>query len=655
MGGVKTAIVWCDYMAMFRRYMSLTRPQKSALLLAFDLTLVPAAFFVALQLQYSRVWPLLPLRANWGLVPLLMAVAAVAIVLIGLHRVRLKQYQGKAIVQTVWVAAILGVTSALLAKFGDLRLPNGFHFILAVIYFIGYVGARQLMLSTLTQLYRRSHIVTRVAIYGTGRTGMALANELRHSDDIMAYAFLDDNASMEGMVLNGLPVYSGVHAAKLKEHFNVNRIILAMPSLSLDKQTFLATRLGDLGFEAQTLPAFAQIFGGDALISKLMPSTPASLLARDPLDQRMDTGCAAYRAANVMITGAGGSIGLELCRQIMTCRPARLILFDISEFALYTAEAEMRVLADTVGVEIVTVLGSIADQQHVAQALARHDVDVVLHAAAYKHVPIVEANARVGLANNSLGTAVLARAARDAGVKRFVLVSSDKAVRPGNLMGASKRFAELIVQDLATRSERTIFSIVRFGNVLGSSGSVIPKFREQIARGGPVTLTNERVTRYFMTIEEATRLVLLAGSFAEGGEVFVLDMGKPIRIGDLARKMIEAAGYTVRDAANPEGDIEIVTTGLRPGEKLHEELSYRQGAQTTAHPKIIRVREHHLSEIEMAAALRSLRDAVESGSDEAVISVVARTVREYAPQGLPDSAPQRRAVASRDAGDTPAE
>ena len=641
---------------MLKTIISLSRMQKVFILLLLDVALVPLALGASLLLLGMQREMIHALMMRHGaLVVALMGVAAFSVWASGINRQKLKDFQGDAITRSMLVAALLGIVAAALSRLFQTGLPTGFHIIFALVYFAGFFVGRRMLVRVLTEMYRRSPVFTRVAIYGAGRTGMALARELRKANDLVVYAFLDDNATLSGMNVNGLPIYSGVHAARVKEQYKINRVILAMPSLSIDKQTFISRRLEKLGMEVQTLPAFTQFYGGAELMGRLTPARPAMLLHRDPLNDTMVAGCTAYEGANVLISGAGGSIGLELCRQVIACAPARLVLLEHSEFALYNADAEMRVLAETCGAEIVPVLGSICDAVHVAQVLAAQKIDVVLHAAAYKHVPLVETNPRVGMANNVLGTAVLARAAREAGVRRFVLVSSDKAVRPGNLMGASKRMAELIVQDLATRSPETSFSIVRFGNVMGSSGSVIPRFQEQIARGGPVTVTDDRVTRYFMTIEEASRLVLLAGSFAGGGEVYVLDMGAPQKIVDLARRMIEAAGHTVRDAENPAGDIEIVITGLRPGEKLHEELMVRKGAQATAHPKIIRVREDHLSELMMAAALRDLRDAVELGDEEGVVAVVARAVREYAPQSLPETAMQCRIVQERRAAERPAE
>ncbi|MFD2174646.1 polysaccharide biosynthesis protein [Rhodobacter lacus] len=613
-----------------------------------DILLVAASYLLALVLL-TIDGPPLPggLRSTLVQLPALLVTAGGLSVALGLSRRRLRDYQGNAIALSVLLAVVLAVGSFVQARVAGLALPGGVYVVFGLLCFIGLFLSRVTLIWVLTEIYRHSRNFKRVAIYGAGRTGMALAHELRKSDDFVVCAFLDDNAALRGMTLNGLQVYPGAQAGKVVERYKVDRIILAMPSLSIDKQTFLSKRLEKLGLQVQSLPAFTQWHGGAELRKMLTPVGPAALLSRDPLCQNLSAGCNAYRDANVMISGAGGSIGLELCRQIVACRPRKLVLFELSELALYNADAELRVLAEAVGVEIVPVLGSVADAVQVRRVLAEHEIEIVLHAAAYKHVPLVEVNPRAGLANNTLGTAVLARAARDGGVRRFVLVSSDKAVRPGNLMGASKRFAELVVQDLAARPGKTLFSIVRFGNVLGSSGSVVPLFQEQIARGGPVTLTDENVSRYFMTIQEASRLVLLAGSFAEGGEVFVLDMGKPVRIGELARKLIAAAGFTVRDAANPDGDIEIVTTGLRPGEKLHEELMVRRGATTTAHPKIISVREDHLSELETAAALRDLRDAIERGSDADAIAAVAWAVPEYAPKSLPEDALQCQVVRAR--------
>lgn len=630
-------------MSMIRTVISLTGAQKKAILLVLDLLLVPLAALAAVALQVSAA-PLQFLADNLVIVPVLTGAALVLSTALGLRRVRLKDYQIGAVLRTGILACLIGLCSTLFAVLGGFPARGALHVTFALAYFALYAGSRLVLLQVLLKVYRRSKAVTRVAIYGAGHSGMAIAAALKTQPDIVACVFLDDNAALRGLTVEGLPVHSGVHAARVRDRYRLDRVILAMPSLSVHKQTYLSKRLENLGLEVQTLPGFVRAIGDGALLDRLMPAGPDALLARDPLHDFMDNGGHEYRGANVLISGAGGSIGLELCRQILRCHPARLVLFELSEIALYNADAEMRALAGDM-TEIVPVLGSVSDAVLVEAVLRAHQVQVVLHAAAYKHVPLVEANPRVGLSNNVLGTAVLAQKARDAKVRRFVLVSSDKAVRPSNVMGASKRMAELVVQDLAQRSRGTIFSIVRFGNVVGSSGSVIPLFQDQISRGGPVTLTDNQVTRYFMTITEAARLVLLAGAIADGGEVFVLDMGKPVLIRDVARQMIEAAGYRVRDASDPEGDIEIVVTGLRPGEKLHEELMVRSGSVSTAHPKIIRVREEHLTEWETASSLRALRDAIETGSREDLLAVLARAVRDYRPVGSdPAATPLLRAA-----------
>ena len=347
------------------------------------------------------------------------------------------------------------------------------------------------------------------------------------------------------------------------------------------------------------------------------------LLGRARLEDDLPGVSETYQGRNILVTGAGGSIGSELCRQLIKWKPKSLILFDHSELALFDIHRELQKLdTDT---QIVPVLGSVVEGELVRIALRKYQVDIVLHAAAYKHVPLVEENALEGIRNNVFGTKAVAEASRAEGVERFILVSTDKAVRPSSIMGASKRFAEMVVQDLATRSTTTRFSMVRFGNVMGSSGSVIPLFQEQIARGGPVTLTDMDVTRFFMTIPEAVSLVLLAGSFARGGDVFVLDMGEPVLIRELAEKMIENAGYAVRNARNPDGDIAIQVTGLRPGEKLHEELLIGSDMLTTPHAKILRAQEAHLSEIEMANALQSLWQAIDTRSPD----LLQKTLRKW--------------------------
>lgn len=371
----------------------------------------------------------------------------------------------------------------------------------------------------------------------------------------------------------------------------------------------------------------AECGGGQAEISA------DALLERDKIELDLPEVSEAYEGRCVFVSGAGGSIGSELARQVVAAGARKVVLYDHSEYALYTIERELRQFADAHGVRLIPVLASVTDQKRAQAVLREQEVDIVLHAAAYKHVPMIEENEIAGVRNNVIGTQTMAVASRLAGVRRFMLVSTDKAVRPTNIMGATKRLAELVVQDMQTRSESTVFSMVRFGNVLGSSGSVIPLFREQIRTGGPITLTHADVTRYFMTIPEAARLVLLAGSFAEGGEVFVLDMGDPIRILDLARRMVSLSGLRLRDDDHPQGDIEVRFTGLRPGEKLFEELLIDARNLPTPHPKIMRAEEIKLSELEMARLLRDLTTAIDQNDKAAVRQIVQASVDGYHIQG----------------------
>ncbi|WP_033315683.1 polysaccharide biosynthesis protein [Limimaricola hongkongensis] len=604
----------------------LSRSTKQWMILTTDVALVPPALLVALALQFNR----LPLgEETWGhlfLALSLMALCAVFEIGMNIHRVQLKAYESRAIALSAVHAMLLGFSAGLIDRMTGGTLPGATFFSFAMVYLLLAVGTRAVMLKLVLSAYRHQTKL-RVLVYGAGRTGQQLVAALRTDETVRPVAYIDDNKMLQGAIVQGLHVHAPGAIARLARVKHVDRVLLAMPSVPRARLAQLSRQLEDKGLDVQTLPSFAQLAGNGArLVEQLRPVVPGQFLGRAPLDAELPGGSETYRGAAVLISGAGGSIGSELCRQILACRPRRLVLFEMSELALYKLDQELSALATDQKVEIVPVLGSVCDAPLVRRALSDHGIEIVLHAAAYKHVPLVEQNPVSGFANNVLGTHTLAQAAGEAGVARFILISTDKAVRPKNMMGASKRMAELVVQDLANRSTGTIYSMVRFGNVLGSSGSVIPLFHDQISKGGPVTLTHREVTRYFMTIPEAARLVLVAGTFATGGDVFVLDMGTPVQIYDLARQMIEAAGYTVRDEAHPEGDIEISLTGLRAGEKLHEELLIGEGQVGTPHPKIMLAREAHLSEIEVAAGMRALRAAVAENDDDALRGLVARWV-----------------------------
>ena len=613
---------------------SLSRLHKQAILLMMDVVLAP----VSLVLAFMFVFPFMPAEAvletavAGGLV--VMAITMVMSLALGVPKIRLKSYEGTGALKSAVIAVASALGLVLLENVSAAVLPLSGIILFVLIFLILMVAARIVMLKVLLAVLRFGKVRSNVIIYGAGDTGSQLAAALRGHETIRVAAFVDDSPTVQGMAVQGLTVHSPATIERLALRYDVTRVLLAVPSASVARHAAIARSLIDMGLEVQALPSFARLVGSEALVAAAETLTPGGYLGRDPLVGLQPQAAEAYRDKCVMVTGAGGSVGAELCRQLIRYRPARIVLFEVSEIALYTMDRELAARGDVRGIEIVPVLGSITESRLSRAVLAQHSVDVVLHAAAYKHVPLVEANPIAGLVNNVLGTRIIAEAALNEGVKRFILISTDKAVRPTNVMGASKRMAEQVVQDMARMSDTTDFSIVRFGNVLNSSGSVVPLFKDQIAKGGPVTLTHEDVTRYFMTIAEAAGLVLIAGGLSEGrqenfGDLFVLDMGKPIRIRDLAMRMITAAGFSVCSAADPDGDIEIVVTGLRPGEKLHEELLIEPGMLTTPHEKILRAQERGLSPIKMASALRDLRSAVAVGDTNGALLVLESCVEGY--------------------------
>jgi FlaA1/EpsC-like NDP-sugar epimerase len=614
---------------MFTLLNRMTRQQKAWIFIVIDLLLIPAALLFSYAIQALPTMPLETLRMTLPSLPLLMAIGLWLIVWSGLPYIQLNAFERHAVFLTAMVAVGLGVSSLVLMTVSGVSLPLGTNVMFGIIYFLCIVASRVVLHQVVLAIYRRAQPRRQVLIYGAGTTGMQLAQALKTHERIQPVAFVDDNTTLQGMVLMGLPVFPPARITEIVTARNIKRVLLAMPSQSQPKQAQIIKRLQKMGLEVQALPSFAQLIGEEALVDKLTPVAPQNFLGRAARDKELEISCDRYSGRSVLISGAGGSIGSELCRQLLACGPARIVLYELSEWALYNVLQELKQLTEDTGIEVVPVLGSVTDARQVRKVLLDYQIKVVLHAAAYKHVPLVEANPLPGLANNVFGTQTLAREAAEAGVERFILISSDKAVRPTNVMGASKRLAELVVQDLATRHAKTAFAMVRFGNVLGSSGSVVPLFQEQISRGGPVTVTDPNVKRYFMSISEAVQLVLRAGSEARGGEVFVLDMGELVPIMKLARQVIERAGYTVRDATKPDGDIEIEIIGLRPGEKIEEELTLSENLVGTRHPKIFCAQEDSLSEIEVASIMRSLRHALAASDEAAARRIILRWVEGY--------------------------
>lgn len=468
-----------------------------------------------------------------------------------------------------------------------------------------------------------------ILIYGAGAAGVQLALLLHYDSASRATAFIDDDEEKQGHTINGLPVISPDQIGAFISQSKVDEVMLAIPSLSRSQRKQVLAKLEPYPVMVRTLPAVAEIAQGKVTIEDVREIEIGDLLGRDPVAPIPELLDANLKDKTVMVTGAGGSIGSELCRQILLREPKLLVLVEMSEFALYELDRELRQQGTN---NLVCVLGSVLNQTRMERVCRQYGVQTIYHAAAYKHVPMIEHNPLVGIENNIFGTWAIAHAAKNTGVEAFVLISTDKAVRPTNVMGATKRFAELILQALAKESNGTRFSMVRFGNVLGSSGSVVPLFRQQISDGGPVTVTGEDVVRYFMTIREAALLVIQASAMGKSGDLYVLKMGEPVKIIDLAQQMIRLSGLEIKDQNNPGGDIEIQVTGLRPGEKRYEELLIGGNSSQTRHPRIFAGHEDSIPELDLWRHLETLSTAIESDNLEQAQAALSAAVVEYQPE-----------------------
>jgi FlaA1/EpsC-like NDP-sugar epimerase len=546
----------------------------------------------------------------------LVTVGASALIFVsqGLYKTLIRYMSQHAIWDLIravtYSAGVFGVLIYALA----IDLPRSAPLVYWLCLIVGTGGGR-LVMRACHQASKRGD-AKNVLIYGAGESGRQLLNALFHGREYRVVAFVDDNPSLQGSVIAGLPVLSPQNLEATVEGYQVGQVLLAIPSATHERRRQIINSLVGLPVHVRTVPKISELVAGRASVNQIQDVDLDDLLGRDPVPPHPELIDSCITDKVVMVTGAGGSIGAELCRQIIESSPRELILFDISEFSLYSVERELKALLTKQVREggkrpsVVTLLGSVRDERRLEAIFRTFGVDTVYHAAAYKHVPMVEYNIAEGVANNVEGTWCAARAADHAGVGTFVLVSTDKAVRPTNVMGASKRFAELVLQGLAETDTKTRFCMVRFGNVLGSSGSVVPLFRDQIERGGPVTVTHPEVSRYFMSIREAAQLVLQAGAMGTGGDVFVLDMGEPVRIVDLAKRMIRLSGYEmVEGVASHPDQIGIEFIGLRPGEKLHEELLLGTSVSGTGHPMIMRAEEDSLDAECVEATVTELLEA----------------------------------------------
>ena len=606
--------------SILERMANLSRRQKQAIVLMLDMIICIQSIWIAYSLRIG-VW------IYWDLAIQKIALAALLTMIpvfyfVGVYNA-IFRYAGSGMMRTLIRAFIFYSIPMVIvfAVIGIAGVPRTIGVLQPIIFFIivsfSRVTARYLMVDLLGRSRFGGQVKT-VLIYGAGNAGQQLAASMRSEPAMSMRGYIDDDRRLDGQKLDGNKVFWSGNLQDVIHKHEITDILLALPNISRKKRRAIVEEIQRFKVHVQTLPNMKEIMDGQVSFNDIRELDIEDLLGREPVAPNELLMGRTIVGKIVMVTGAGGSIGSELCRQIVKSGARQLILFELSEFSLYAIEKELRKYSADHGldnIEITPVLGSVADAGRLAEIFAFWRPDTVFHAAAYKHVPLVEANPVEGIKNNILGTYELAYAAHIAKISDFILISTDKAVRPTNVMGATKRGAEQIVQALAEDS-KTRFSMVRFGNVLGSSGSVVPLFRQQIQAGGPITLTHKDVTRYFMTIPEAAQLVIQAGGMAKGGEVFVLDMGKSVRIVDLAKTMVHLSGLIIRDEATPDGDIEIVEIGLRPGEKLYEELIIGNDPQSTVHNRIMMARESHLGWDGLKKLLSEIRQC--RNSDEAI-------------------------------------
>ena len=621
---------------MQNRVLGWPRATKRLVVVALDVVLALLATWIAFTLRLDT--PNWPTGNQWWVYGLAPVLAVPIFIRFGLYRA-IFRYTGQAALQAtgkaVLVYAVVLLSVLLWQRWYGVPRSLG---VLQPLVFLFLVGASRALARFWLAGLGHAHVATtgRLLIYGAGTAGVQTASALRVSSQFVLLGFVDDDTAKVGRSVNGIPVFSPAEVPSVVARQGVTDILLALPSATRDRRNTIIDSLRAQPVHIRTLPGLSDLASGRVTVQDFRDLDVEDLLGRDPVPPNAALIARDLVGQVVLVTGAGGSIGGELTRQIVLQQPRQLLLLDHSEFGLYSIHQELQDLCAHQGlaVELVPLLGSVANFERLLSVCNLYRPATVYHAAAYKHVPMVEDNPGEGVANNVMGTLNAARAAQESGVKRFVLISTDKAVRPTNVMGATKRMAELVLQALAAQGSSTIFTMVRFGNVLDSSGSVVPLFRRQLAAGGPLTVTHAEVTRYFMTIPEAAQLVLQAGAMAVGGDVFLLDMGEPVKIMDLARRMVQLSGLTLRDASQPHGDIEIEITGLRPGEKLYEELLIGDNPERTAHARIMKAHEEHLPWDELALHLQTLRQAADLNDVAAIKTVLQTCVHGY---GVPAS------------------
>ena len=607
-------------------------------LVTFDGILILAAFYGAFALRLHEKETLATTMASVRWLPWLALISGIPVLLFSGWYRGLTRYAGSHSLYGLIPRGVVMVLVLLMANtlLGGTQPPRSFWVLYLLLFSGGAIGSRIVLRDVLvSQLNRKSSKqiaadkTDATLIYGAGYSGMNLFNAIRSDRRFSFIGFLDDDTQLHGRTLQNLKIYSPTRLHALIKNQGLNKVLLAMPSISRERKRLLVDQLSHLGLEVLSIPSLSQLANGQRIVSDIQPVLIEDLLGREPSKPDSNLLQESVKGKCVLVTGAGGSIGSELSRQIIALGARKLLLLELNEFSLYSIDKELSSLKTES--EIRPILGDASDSNRLTLICREHGIQTIFHAAAYKHVPLVEANLCAGISNNLRATKSVIHAAIEAGIERLTLISTDKAVRPTNAMGASKRVCELLIQaaaaDLAGR--KPIMAMVRFGNVLGSSGSVIPLFHEQISKGGPITVTHQAITRYFMTIPEAVQLVLQATGMARGGELFLLDMGEPVRIAQLARQMIELSGLRVRDEQNPNGDIAIEYTGLRPGEKLYEELLISARDEPTQHPLIRKAKEPNHSSSELEPLVEALEAALDHWDEQATVVALSKLVPEY--------------------------
>ena len=616
----------------------LSRPTKVAVQLLVDSALIVLSFIGAMLFRLESA-AFLERPAVWATLFAATIVTLLTFQVLGLYRALVRFVTGKILITIGKAALVAAVALYAAGLVFEARIPRSVPIIFAVFVFLAVGGMR---FGARTFFRNPDRLLKRpVIIYGAGDAGLQLLNSLFHGRDYAPVALVDDDPSLQRLSVGGLRVYAANQIPQLVQQTGAQVVLLAIPSLGRTRRREIVQTLEELHVEIKTIPVLSDIISGKAKISELRTVTAEDLLGRDPVAPDPELLGRNTTGRVVMVSGAGGSIGSELCRQILTQNPSVLLLYEVSEFALYAIEDELSATAKHLQHQttVVPILGSVQHSRRLEAVIKAFNVQTIYHTAAYKHVPLVEENVVEGIRNNVFGTLAITNAAKKLGVENFILISTDKAVRPTNIMGATKRIAELICQAHAREASPTVFSMVRFGNVLGSSGSVIPRFRAQIESGGPVTVTHKDINRYFMTIPEAAQLVIQAGALGRGGDVFVLNMGEPVKIMDLAFSMVKLHGLIPYMVDHPdqilpdEGDIPVCVTGLRKGEKLYEELLIGNNPSPTKHPRIMTASEISLPHDALMAVMDRLLQACDASDLPAIVAILHELPIEYASSG----------------------